>query len=133
CQITAEKYAPSADTTSVKKYAGVYAEKRNDNEVLINVWNFDPAWKVTVEENGRNLPVRRVRTKDPLHLISYEMLRLNHGKVPTKDFVTSFNSHSFLVKASSPASTLFIRVTDRFGNVYTQEMKRPKPLSCSMY
>ncbi len=132
CQITAEKYAPSADTTSVKKYAGVYAEKRNDNEVLINVWNFDPAWKISVEENGVDLPVRRVTAKDPLHIISYEMLRINHGDTPTKDFVSNRNCHQFLVKASSPTSTLLVRVTDRFGKVYTQEMKRPKPLSCSM-
>ena len=132
CQITAAKYAPSADDADVKKYAGTYAEKKNNNEVLINVWNYDPAWKITVEENGVNLPVKRVSAKDPLHIISYEMLRLNHGATPTKDFATNRNCHLFLVKASSPDSTLLIRVTDRFGNVYTQEMKRPKQLSCSM-
>jgi hypothetical protein len=37
------------------------------------------------------------------------------------------------VKASSPTSTLEIKVTDRFGNVYTESMKRPKAFSTDNY
>jgi len=32
----------------------------------------------------------------------------------------------FSVTASSPVSELEITVTDRFGNVYSERMKRPK-------
>ena len=38
----------------------------------------------------------------------------------------------FEVTASSATSTLDIRVTDRFGRVYTEQMIRPKALSTDM-
>lgn len=132
CQITADKYAPSIDETDVAPYASVYAKKNLQNQVLINVWNYDPSWKIEVTENGVELPVKRVFRKDPLHIISYEMIRLRNGDRPTKDFVTTKTAHLFLTQASSPVSTLTVKATDRFGNVYTQEMKRPKELSCDM-
>ena len=37
------------------------------------------------------------------------------------------------VQASTPTSTLEIRVTDRFGNVYTETMTRPKNFNASVY
>jgi len=38
----------------------------------------------------------------------------------------------FRVTANSPTSTLNIKVTDRFGNVYTETMTRPKELTYDM-
>lgn len=38
----------------------------------------------------------------------------------------------FAVTASSASSTLEIRVTDRFGNTYTETMKRPKTFSTDL-
>jgi hypothetical protein len=134
--ITAAKYAPSADATHAEManttYAPPYNMANTANEVLINVWNYDPAWQIEVKENGETLPVTRVSTKDPLHIISYEFQRLNRNATPTADFVTSNTSHFFKVTAKSPNSTLNIRVTDRFGNVYTESMTRPKNLTLNM-
>jgi hypothetical protein len=92
--------------------------------VLINVWKWDPTWKVEVTENGKALTATRVEMRDPLHLISYSAKRLNKSKDAT--FLTDNNYHMFKVTASSATSTLDIKVTDRFGNVYTESMKRPK-------
>ena len=39
----------------------------------------------------------------------------------------------FKVKATAPDSTLEIKVTDRFGNVYTESMKRPKAFEVETY
>ena len=100
--------------------------------MLINVWGYDPAWKVEVSENGIPLAVTRVSVKDPLHLISYEALRLDKGATPTSSFETDATGHMFEVTASSATSTLDIRVTDRFGRVYTEQMIRPKALSTDM-
>ena len=50
--------------------------------------------------------------------------RLNRGSTPT--FNPTTTAHIWQVRASSPTSTLRITVTDRFGEVYTEEMKRPK-------
>jgi hypothetical protein len=131
--ITADKYAPSANATYAGKledYAGVYTAPNSGNEVLINVWGYDKDWTVDVSEGAMPLTVTRVSAKDPLHIISYDAKRLNVNAEPT--FPTSTTSHLFKVTASSPTSTLNIKVTDRFGNVYTETMMRPKNFDYGM-
>jgi hypothetical protein len=54
---------------------------------------------------------------------------LNAGAVPTDAFVTDPTTHLFKVVASGPASTLEIKVTDAYGNMYTETMQRPKQFS----
>ena len=132
--LTAEKYVPSANETYAAafiKAAGDYAKPSTANEVLINVWDYDPAWTVEVTENGTPLTVSRVTMKDPLHLIAYPAKRWNANKEPTFD--TGNTTHFFKVKASAPNTTLSIKVTDRFGNVYTEEMTRPKAFTVENY
>lgn len=127
--LTKEKYAPKFVPTADLKwetYAAEYANANSNNEVLINVWNYDLKWKVEVTENGIPLTVTRVRMRDPLHIVSYSAQRLDRNSEPTPDFVTTLTSHMFKVKASSPTSTLVIKVTDRFGKVYQETMVRPK-------
>ena len=130
--ITAQKHAPKSTDAALAPYAGNYANSNNNNEVLINVWGYDSKWDVEVKENGTKLNVTRVEIKDPLHIISYSAKRLNVGATPTSSFVTNNTTHAFKVKASSPTSTLEIKVTDRFGRVYTESMKRPKEFTNSM-
>ena len=132
--ITAEKYVPSATETFAAdfiKMAGDYAKASTANEVLINVWNYDPQWKVEVTENGTPLTVTKVTAKDPIHMIAYPAKRWNANKEPT--FETGNTTHFFKVKASAPNTTLSIKVTDRFGNVYTEEMTRPKAFTIENY
>lgn len=124
--ITAEKYAPNATNEALAEYAGVYASPNLNNEVLINVWGYGPGWSIEVREGSTTLPVKQVSATDPLHIISYEAKRLNAGAVPTASFVTGSTVHLFKVTASSPVSTLEIKVTDRFGSVYSETMLRPK-------
>ena len=74
---------------------------------------------------------------DPLHIIAYTAKRLD-SNVSLSDggginFETGTNTHMFRVKASSATSTLEIKVTDRFGNVSTESMKRPKEFSTDSY
>jgi len=131
-QITAADYAPNSTDEALAPYVGEYASPGFANEVLINVWNFDDDWSIEVTENGVPLEVSRVNAKDPLHIISYEALRLNAGAIPSDGFVTNSSSHFFKVTASGAETTLEIRVTDRFGNEYTETMLRPKALSYDM-
>ena len=130
--ITKAEYAPAYTGTAWYTYADEYVEQNQRNEVLINVWNYDTDWTVEVTEEGTALPVTRVHARDPLHIISYSAKRLNANAVPTADFVTAKSSHLFKVRASSPTSTLEIKVTDHFGRVYTERMVRPKELAYNM-
>ena len=130
-EITADKYCPAASaankTAFNTTYAGEYFTPSTDNYVLINVWNFDPAWTIEVTEGGTPLTITRTYVKDPLHIISYEAQRYRVADAtPNSSFVTDQSTNIFRVQASSPTSTLSIKVTDRFGNVYTEEMTRPK-------
>lgn len=124
-------YAPdySADITA---YAHGYVAPRTDNEVLINVWNYDPQWKISVTENGKALTVTRTEGYDPLHILSYDAPRIKAGGNSKVTFPTELTAHLFKVKASSPTSTLEVSVTDRFGNVYKETMTRPKAFAVTM-
>ncbi len=131
--ITADKYIPSAtnETNKADFKPGLWATPNATNEVYVNVWNWDPSWKLEVTENGSVLASSQVTVPDPLHLIAYTAKRINKNSKAT--FATTTNAHTFKVKASSASSTLEIKVTDRFGNVYTESMKRPKAFDTETY
>src|SRR5690606_12636258 len=133
--ITAETHTPNANATfkaKVPGIAGEYATERDDNQVLLNIWGYQDNWNITVTENGNALPYTRVRKKDPLHIISYDLQRVNVNADPTSSFSTTNTAHLFLVQASSATSTLEITVEDEFGNVYSETMERPKAFNYSM-
>jgi hypothetical protein len=130
--MTAANFVPSnkqssSNNKSFEDAAKDWISPNTDNYVYINVWNYDSKWTIEVKEDGKALTVERVTIKDPLHLISY------NAKNPTGGFGTTNTKHMFRVKASSPTSTLDIKVTDRFGNVYTESMTRPKKFSLDIY
>lgn len=97
-----------------------------ENEVLLNVWNYDPSWTISVTENGEPLAVTRIWGNDPLHICAKSMKRLS-------SFVSDPYNHLFKVRASSATSTLEIKVTDRFSNVSSETMTRPKPMVVDGY
>lgn len=135
--MTAKNFAPSANSThasSFEKSASYWVSSNKENYVYFNVFDYDPSWNIVVSENGKNLSYEVVKVKDPLHLISYEAKRHNANANPTSSFMTNtVSSHIFRVKASSAASTLEFKITDRFGNVYTESMERPKEFSLNNY
>ena len=135
--MTAANFAPKATTSGAASFestASSWKSSSKDNYVYINVFDYDKSWKIEVTENGKSLTPELVTIKDPLHLITYEAMRYNAGASPTTDFkARSVSSHIFRVKASSASSTLDIKVTDRFGNVATESMKRPRAFSIAEY
>lgn len=131
--ITYDKYIPNADAAHKLKFASYVSAypENNANEVLLNIWNWDPSWTVEVKENGRSLEVERVIAYDPLHIIAYTAKRLDKNKTAT--FPTNLNNHFFKVTASAPDTDLEITVTDRFGKPYNEIMERPKSFDIDTY
>ena len=129
--ITKADYAPSYTGTDFSP--SIWGNASSANEVYVNVWNWDPSWTVEVTENGTPLTVSRLVSGelDPLHYIAYTAKRYNKNAAAT--FKTDKNYHLFKVTASSASSTLDIKVTDRFGNVYTETMTRPKAFTTDQY
>ena len=81
-------------------------------------------------ENGKELDVTPVTAYDPLHMLAMSAPRYRAGSTT---FVTSNWSHFFLVQTTSETSTLDIKVTDRFGNIYSETMTRPKVFGTANY
>lgn len=130
--LTADKYVSGGNQEHKNAFEpDIWSSANSSNEVYVNVWNWDPSWKVEVSEGGNPLTVTQVTVKDPLHLVAYTAKRLN--KNATATFATESNRHMFKVTASSASSTLDIKVTDRFGNVYTESMTRPLNFSTDTY
>ena len=129
--LTSAAYVPHSSGT-YKWEPSRWGIASSANEVYINVWNWDPAWTVEVTEEGTPLTVNPIMSeKDPLHLVAYTAKRIDKNSKPT--FETSTTGHLFKVTASGPSTTLEIKVTDRFGNVYTETMTRPKPFTTDNY
>lgn len=138
--ITAEQYAPAqdhSDPTFQSNYAYLaqdYAWQHTNNEVIINVFSWEDSWKLEVTENGQPLATHVTNWFDPLHIINFDMFRLNkeNDRLEGSAMKTAATSHFFRCYASSPTSTLEIKVTDCYGNVYRQTMLRPKAFEFAM-
>lgn len=110
-------------------YTNIYSAVE-PNSILLNIWNWDPEWTLKVTEEGQELSWRQIRNYDPLHVLGYYMVR---GPFTVDAFKPKNTNHLFLVEASKGNTTLNITVTDRFGNVYTEAMERPRPFSIETY
>lgn len=129
---------PSDISASVKnaymQYVNAYPQN-NDNEVLINIWNWNSDWTLSVvDENRKTLPYTEVWTYDPLHIAALSVKRFNNaGLKSTPSFITDKFTHFFKVKADDADTDLVITVKDEFGNEWTENMQRPKAFSTDAY
>lgn len=129
---------PSDISASVKnaymQYVNAYPQN-NDNEVLINIWNWNSDWTLSVvDENRKTLPYTEVWAYDPLHIAALSVKRFNNaGLKLTPLFITDKFTHFFKVKADDADTDLVITVKDEFGNEWTENMQRPKAFSTDAY
>lgn len=102
-----------------------HKDKSVENEILVNVWGgWDPAWKVEILENGTPLSVKREMRKDPNYLSYVAEVYRPSGDDMSKSAATAQSTpHMFSAVAASPDSPVLVRVTDRFGKVYTQQIR----------
>lgn len=116
------------------QYVNAYPQN-NDNEVLINIWNWNSDWTLSVvDENRKTLPYTEVWAYDPLHIAALSVKRFNNAKLTqTPLFITDKFTHFFKVKADDADTDLVITVKDEFGNEWTENMQRPKAFSTDAY
>jgi 3',5'-cyclic AMP phosphodiesterase CpdA len=82
----------------------------------INIWNWDPEWKVFWYENGIKAgePIREIAT-DPM---AWEIYGPNKPK--KQSWISpQKNGHMFFFKPIDPEAKIKIEVIDRFGNIYS--------------
>ncbi|MBQ9475820.1 MAG: calcineurin-like phosphoesterase C-terminal domain-containing protein [Bacteroidales bacterium] len=134
-EITGANFGVSSLATQFQSYVsshGAYDTPSTDNQVLINVWDYNTNWKVEVSEDNVNFKAcKRKKFYDPLFLIAYSAQRFKVTQ--TMSFDPSHTYHMFTYNASSADATVYIRVTDDNGRVYTETMTRPRQFSLEQY
>lgn len=95
------------------------------NEILVNVWGgWDAAWKVEILEDGEPLDVTRQMRKDPNYLYYVEEVYRPSGDNMSKSAASAQTTpHMFSAVTAKADSPVLVRVTDRFGKVYTQQIR----------
>ena len=106
------------------------AGENKENWIYINVWDYKPSWKITVQEfvtnSATTLNVTRMsESYDPLYMLMYEQ-----GKTDTTPQLTTT---MFKVRANSATSTVTIKVEDEYGNSRIERMVRPKQFTIDTY
>lgn len=115
-----------------KRIADYTGEQKN--EVLLNVWNYNTRWTIEVRTaDGKNLDVSHVGAYDPLHIAANVLKRWSASSTSEPIGSTTKDYHFFKVTAPDADTDLVITVKDEFGNVYTENMQRPKAFSTSAY
>lgn len=131
CLIDRATYCPKSNTkvsdAFFSEYVHGYDTARSDNHVLVNVFDYDDDWTVSIRENGKELTVKRVDTYDPLHIIHFNTRRMSTNST-SMTFPAVMTAHMFEATASSATTPLEITVTDASGRVYKETMTRPRKL-----
>lgn len=111
-----------------------YAREHKGDEIIIDIFSWEDSWKLEVTENGKVLPWQVTNWFEPLHIANYDLFRVNKNNENLAGSAgkTAATSHLFRVVASSPTSTIHVKVTDCYGNVYQETVTRPKPFSVTM-
>lgn len=123
----------TAKAAFLKIIAAYTGEKKN--EVLLNVWNYNPKWTVNVTtKDGATLTATPVMAYDPLHIAAQTISRFNDSSLTgAPNFPTVNYCHFFKVTAPDADTDLVITVKDEFGHTWTEDMQRPKPFSTAAY
>ena len=105
-----------------------YGGAAGSNQLLLNVYNWDPEWTVKARENGVEIPVVQSWRADPLYSLAAEGLTgLSSAFAPGAGV-----SHMFVATASAADTTVEVEVTDGAGNSWTQTAVRPKAFTWDM-
>ncbi len=98
----------------------VGSSKKFPRDVMANVWNYDDAWKVELLENG-------VATANMEICVDYDpesYAVCSNKAIVEYEWISPIpNAHMFHATPKNPRAELAVKVTDRFGNVYTEVIK----------
>jgi hypothetical protein len=105
----------------------VGAVKEKPDAFAVNVWNWDPQWRVEWFEDEKDMGAMRQEISfDPLSV------ELHQGaEKPAKHSWVDpvLTDHMFFATLSPSAKKITVQVTDRFRNVYRQEIETAKLFS----
>jgi hypothetical protein len=94
--------------------------KEKPEHFAVNVWNWDPKWKIEWFEDGKSMgELSREVSFDPLSV----QLHLGDTKPAKRAWIEpELTDHMFFGKPSSNAEKIIVQATDRFNNIYKKEV-----------
>ena len=93
----------------------------NSESVVVNVWDYDPCWRVEWYEDGEYMGIMtQVYEYSPLHAAELEATYKPRGRKPSDYKRTRAAHHFFAERPSGKTRTFTVKVTDRFGNVFKE-------------
>ena len=99
---------------------------RPREELVVNVWDWDPAWQVMYSEDGGKSfsPMTQVKERE-YDIEAFEHYGEKHDDVvPGRAWIGAVKvDHLFTTLPSPDANLIIIKVITRFGEVFTQEVK----------
>lgn len=106
----------------------------DDNDLLLNVWYWDSAWKIEVTANGTPLTMVREYTYDPLLTCALTMnYYARHTSLSSSTLKPSKWPHFFRFRMPAAPAEICVKVTDRNGMVSTENFHHPKPFTLNEY
>ena len=98
--------------------------KVNPECVVVNIWDYDPLWKVEWKEgNGPLMKMNQVEEYSPLHEAALKEKYKDSKRGPAKHKFTRKVKHFFAARPSGTAKEITIVITNRFGKVWEQNVK----------
>lgn len=128
------------DMNEVRKYFSEYGEynvfrkyfpKWTDysevpaNSIWVNIWAWDPEGKISITENGRELPVEMFLGENPVYNATYPVQRTVWLNQYSQNWEKPHRFRLFRAVASTPDAPVEITWTDPFGNTTRQTLARP--------
>ena len=90
--------------------------------ILVNIWDYDPQWKVEWMEDGKPMgQMTQVEEYSPQHKAEIKALQ-DAGKNVKGYRLTIKSKHFFAARPSENASKVSIKITDRFGKTWTEDI-----------
>lgn len=87
----------------------------------VNVWNWDPEWKISWLEDGiRKGEMKQIVAYDPLSMALHTSPELRERRSWIEPQLTD---HMFFFQPNDAAGQVVVEVTDRFGNIFSEKVK----------
>ena len=87
--------------------------------IYINWWGHEKGAKLEVFEDNKPLTLRQIYQADPLYVATSPAVTLKHSR-NKPHFGRNNCQHMFRVRRSSPTSTIKVKATSPFGEVYEE-------------
>jgi len=120
---TVKWHYKSAGFDQSHQFRSYYQQDKDTVTIVANVWNYDDRWKVEWLENGILMgDMRPFSGFDPL---AYAYCS-NKEKIKYDWISPIQTAHLFKASLKQKDAKVQVRVTDRFGHVYIEEVKKDK-------